>query len=113
MRQFVRFDFDDNETLQQAVIQHQISKKFIAIEMQSFLPGDKGKTIAQFQQKFLQMADDGTFQIFFVIRRFTLQAKKFQHHRVFDDFFRAYRLTFIAGDSQHAFFVVAEQQPLI
>ena len=72
MRQFVRLDFDNNEALQQAVIENKIGKEVITIEMQALLPRDKGKTVAEFQQKILQMADNRAFQIFFVIGRLAL-----------------------------------------
>ena len=52
----------------------------------SKLPGHKGKAFAHFQQKRLEVGDDGLFKTGFLQGRIFGQVKKFQHVRIFDKF---------------------------
>jgi hypothetical protein len=105
---FPRFNFDDHKAPQQAVVKHQVGKKLIIFEQQAFLPGNKRKAVAQFEQKLLQMADQCRFQFLFVVMGFSLQSQELEYHRVFDDFLRQLRGSLIPGNSHNGILIIAQ-----
>ena len=113
MRKLVGFQLDNDETAEQAVVEYQISEKFVVFKQDSFLAGYKRKTVAQLQQKRLKIGNQRTLQIFFVVGRFGTQTEKFQYHRVFDDLSRRFGNAFLTGNLQHNFLIVAQQQTFI
>ncbi len=113
VRQFTRFDLHNNKTLQQAVVQNQVDKKIITIDMYTFLPGDEGKTITEFQQKLLQMCNNGLLQVFFVESLIAIKPEKLQEQRIFNNSCSLIRDLFPARHGQYFLPVTACQQTLV
>lgn len=84
MRQFSEFEVDEREAPQGAMVKREVNVEVVAIDGDAFLTSDEEEIASEFQEKFLQMVDDGLFQIFFleVLRLF--EVEKFQDHWVFE-----------------------------
>src|SRR6185312_10227098 len=108
MSKLLRFDFKQYKTLKQSIIKYQINEKFVLPNADSFLPGYKRKSIAQLQQKIMQVSNERRLKVLLVIGCLPSQIQKFQHHRIFDNFSRIRRNLFSTGYGQNIFFVVAQ-----
>lgn len=51
--EFIVFEFYDNVTMEDAVVEHEIGKIVAVIDNDAFLPGLKTEAIAKFKEKFL------------------------------------------------------------
>src|SRR6266852_8031559 len=63
VRKLADLQIDQDVTLQDGVIEHEIDVKVIALERDPFLPRDEGKPFAQLQQKELKIRDQRLFQV--------------------------------------------------
>jgi hypothetical protein len=111
MRDFMGFDLNHHEAAQQTVVKNQIREEFIIFNQQPFLPGDKRKAIAHFEQELLQMRNESGFKVFFIVRRLSFQSQKFKTHGVhgvFDDLCRFFGNTLFPGNGKHGFLVIAQ-----
>ncbi len=63
MGKFSGFQVKEDEAFEQVIVENQVDVEILAFGADTHLPGDEGKTLAQFQQKGLQLVDKGLFQI--------------------------------------------------
>ena len=87
MGKLAYFQINQHIAAQQAVVENQIDKKMIFIEGKAFLPGFEQKAFTQFQQKILQLIDNGGLKVALGILHFFLQTEKFQDIGVFKQIF--------------------------
>ncbi len=83
MGQFANLQVNQEVELQAAVIENQINVPILFLDADMLLPGDKGKTATQFQQKTLQMGDDGSLLVGLVKLCGIRQAEELQDIRIF------------------------------
>ncbi len=67
MAQLAGFQVDQNKTLEQVIIEHQVDIEVVGFAADAELPPDEGQTLAHLQQELLEIADDGGFQCALVI----------------------------------------------
>jgi len=61
--QFPGFQVEKDETLEQVVVKNEIDVEILALGADALLPGDEGKTFAQFEQEGLKIRDEGVFEL--------------------------------------------------
>lgn len=84
MLELVVFQFADYAAMQYSVIKHDVGKIVFIIYNDAFLASLKTKALAHFQQKLLQMGEQGVLQVFFRIRFFCIKSKKLKRERLPD-----------------------------
>ena len=95
MGQLVKLEINQDVTAQQTVVEHKIHEVMIAIKRESLLPGLKEKSLAEFEQKVLEMRDDGGLQIGFGVPGSFFQPQKFEDEGFFEEVFSSSnKLTF-------------------
>ncbi len=65
MRELADFQINQNKRAQQTVVENEVNVKMVAVNRDALLAGDERKAFAEFQQKFLQMVEQGLFDIGF------------------------------------------------
>jgi len=60
---FAGFQVDNNKAFEQVVVEHQIHIKMAGFGADAHLSDDKRKTLAQFEEEFLQLINNGLFQL--------------------------------------------------
>jgi len=63
MGKFTELEIDRHQTFKYPMIEQQIEAKVPAVDRDSFLPGDKGKTEAELEQEFFKMFNQGLFEL--------------------------------------------------
>ena len=66
MGELAEFEVDQHETLEDEIVKNQIDIEFIFVEADKLLAGDKRKALSEFQQKCLQIVDNGLFEVAFM-----------------------------------------------
>jgi len=82
MGEFSGFQVKKDETFEQVVVENQVNIEILGFGADTHLASDEGKALAQFQQKGLQLIDEGLFQISLQQSAGFWQAEKLQQHRV-------------------------------
>jgi hypothetical protein len=67
MAEVADFEIDCYQPFEFTVVEEQIDVKIIIVNLETFLTGDEGKACAHFEQKFLDVSQDGIFEILFEI----------------------------------------------
>ena len=89
MGQLVELQVNDEVAAQEAVVENEVQEVVLAVEGESFLPGLEEKTLAQLDEKPLQVGDDGRLQIGFRIAGLLLQAQELEDESFFQEVFGA------------------------
>ena len=76
------FEIKQYMAFQDAMIKYEINAVVAIVKGNTALPRLKTEASAGFQQEFLQVGDDGLFEISFCVRRFLFQSEEFQYVRV-------------------------------
>ena len=76
MRDFARLDFNNHKTAKQPIVKNEVNEEFIVFEHNPLLPGNKGKSLPQFEQKISNMRNNRAFQIAFLKGGFLFKPKK-------------------------------------
>src|SRR3972149_6570869 len=113
MRELVELEINEHVTTQQAVVEHQVDKIMVFVEGKALLARLEEKSFAKFQEKTLEFADDGGFEIALGIRRLFLQAEEFEDVRVFEHVGGLGNGVPFFGEQADLFFVAAQCQPLV
>jgi len=61
MRQLADLEIDQDETLEQIVVEDEVDVEVLLFEAKALLPGDEREPLAQFEEKGLEVLDDGLF----------------------------------------------------
>ena len=59
MRELAELEIDQDIAAQQAVVEHEVNKKMVAIQSKALLPCLEQKALAQFQQEMFELVDNG------------------------------------------------------
>ena len=80
---------DQDEAIEDVVIENEVDVIVLALGCDVILPADEGVSFAEFEQGFLQMIDDGRFELALVDFGLLRDAEEFENHRVLDKLFLA------------------------
>ena len=89
MGQLSAFEIEDDKAFEQVVLEHQVNVEVTTFGADTLLAGDKGKSLAQFQQKALQLIHQCLFQVAFQHRTRVGQAEELQQDWISYEFARA------------------------
>ena len=82
VRELADFQINDNQTTEPAMKEEQVNPIPFSADAEPSLACNEREIVAELQKKFLELADEGTFEIRF--RVFIFQVKEFQHKRIAD-----------------------------
>ena len=85
----------------------------VVVKGKALFPGFKQKSLAQLQQKMLDLADDGALQVGLGIPGLFGQAQKLQHQRLFEQVLGPADDFPLLGQLANAVFVAAQGQTLV
>ena len=76
MRKLLVLQFDDNTTMQNAIVEHKVGVIILVIDNDALLASLKTKAFAQFEDKLLQVSDKRILQILFIYNLLCFQSEK-------------------------------------
>jgi hypothetical protein len=85
MAEFSHFQVKQHITLQDGMVENKVDIKMVAVQRNAFLSGDEGETLAKFEEKSLQVINEGLLKARFHQPWRFWQAEEFDHDRVFED----------------------------
>jgi hypothetical protein len=85
VREFSQFEVNQDEAPQGAMVKDEVDVEMVAFERDAFLAGNEEKVATEFQKKFLQVVDNGLFQVFFLKVFVFFEVEELQDERVFDE----------------------------
>ena len=70
------FEFDDDESIQAAMVEEEVDVVVVTVEDEVLLPGEKGEVAPHLQDEFLQFGEDRVLQILFAVGVLKSQKRK-------------------------------------
>jgi len=113
MGELVELEIDEDVTAKEAVVENEVHEVMVFIEGETTLPGLEEEAFAEFEQKVLEMGDDGRLQIGFGVAGSFLEAEKFEDEGFLEKVFRPGDELAFPGETLGAVLVPAEGKTLV
>ena len=97
MCEFADLQVNEHVTLEHCVVENQGDVEMIAVQRESLLAGDEGKTFAEFEQERLQVINEGLFEAGFHQTWRLRQPKELDDDRIFENISRLLDLLPLRG----------------
>ena len=113
VREFVKFEVNDDIAAKQPVVEDEVEEVVVAIESEALLAGFEEEALAEFEEEFFQMGDDGGLKIGFGVASFFVQPQEFQHQGILQNVFGLRDDLALGGEAFHARLVAAKGETVI